>query len=101
MRAPRNPVVMRCSACESECRLHWAAAFDLKDWRWWLDMAVWVFVVIPATRIGRLPIGWALVFLFPMSIALDTARDRLYHAWFAWKHPTRCQGGGHPSLDAL
>lgn len=39
----------------------------------------------------------ALVVLIaiPLIFAVDTACDRLYHAYWLWRHPARCGGGGH------
>jgi hypothetical protein len=90
-----NPPVLKCPACRSDCLRHFSG-FNPRRWTFWVGFCVWVLVMCPLFLPDSLPTGWALLIGLPMVNMKGMAEDRLYHQWWSWKHPTRCQGGGEP-----
>lgn len=88
-----NPTVARCSACGSECKRYlpywplWRCVLAQLPWQAFAWLAVWR--LRPSLTVG---FSWVLVLALPYV----WAERRVYHAWWAWRHPTRCGGGGEP-----
>jgi hypothetical protein len=86
-----NPAVLRCSSCGA-----YMYSFHPKGWRfWWLQQILFQIVCwIVVWRINPpFVIGMPLVFV--VGLAFVTALRRGYHTYWRWRHPIRCQGGGH------
>lgn len=84
-----NRKMAKCPACESELTKYaWA-------WYWLtLDWVLW-FCFLAATGLINLHGATVWLIAIPLSIAWVTARDRLYHHYWMWRHPLRCEKGGH------
>lgn len=85
-----QPTVLRCSACGAECKRRW--------WSQVLDLVLWI-VFLTVLNLGPMSFGLSLVVLFALCIPWTIASGRLYHQIWAWKHPTRCGGGGEPEPE--
>lgn len=85
-----NPTLLRCSACKAEMTRHaWGTWWLVGEWSLWI-----AFVTL--TQLGQgLPTGYMILLAIVVSIAWVTARDRLYHSYWTWRHPVRCESGGH------
>lgn len=96
-RARRPRVLLRCSACGDECTA-WLSPRRLRSWATiakWAPWAVFVLIVV-FPQSNHLPplAAWALIMGY--AIVYGWAERRLYHAWWMWRHPARCEGGrGH------
>lgn len=89
-----NPTIVKCSACGAECKQ--------RTYGWWraggfLAWAVFVFTGLAWT--SRLSTIAGILVAIPFCVLFAIAERRLYHAWFAWRHPTRCHGGGLPEPE--
>ncbi len=85
---PLNHTIHRCPACGSQLMRFldgrgYAVAFVA-----WLAFMLWI------TR--DMTAGWAFLLCLVIVPFWSEAEDRLYHAWWHWRHPERCQGDhGH------
>jgi hypothetical protein len=85
---PPNPTALKCPSCGAECKVYVS-----RRW-WWGQLILWLVLgtAIGWSDVTPIPVGWALG--LTMAIAWQVAADRLYHAYWYWRHPTRCGGGG-------
>lgn len=86
-----NPTKAKCPACgdkmtERPSSFRWV----LGDWILWAAFILLVFGW--NTHIPFLP---GLALFMTLAIAWNTARNRLYHSYWMWRHPLRCEKGGH------
>lgn len=87
----RNPVLLKCSSCESKMKQHaWNRVWLIGDWCVWI-----LFLSVTNLWNLKLPVPWLILIFISLSIAWNTARDRLYQAHWTWRHPVRCGKGGH------
>jgi hypothetical protein len=88
---------MRCPACNDKCRPHW---LDFTDPGWRVKTAItlagWALTWFPfATMMKLLSMGTWLWFVWlPLALMYKAFVDNVYHTWWTWRHPARCQGGG-------
>ena len=87
---PGNRTILRCSACGSECKKHTTGWWYLFEWVAWIGLCYTAF-----EPVLNLPGLWSWVLTFAICIPFQMATRRLYHAYWAWRHPTRCDGAGH------
>lgn len=87
-----NRVLLRCSACGAKLHTHPTT----KRW-WWIDMMAWVLVAwFTVWRSAPyVSFGITILFFFVSLVVWGMAVKRLVHAYWMWRHPWRCQGGGH------
>lgn len=84
-----NPVLLRCSGCGSKLRLRLIGKWGVLE-RSIYALAIWLTILrLP------LPLGITLVFVVIFVFAWGSAVDRLTHSYWTWRHPLRCDGGGH------
>lgn len=85
-----NPALLRCSACGAKMyrtqTTGWGGYLSYMTFQIIFWFCVWR--LNPPFLIG---IGMLLVLLVPLMMATD----RTYHAYWRWRHPLRCDGGGH------
>lgn len=87
-----NRLLIKCSACGAKLYMNPTT----KRW-WWADMMAWVLVAWftvwrAAPHVSSVI---TLVMFFTSLFVWNMAVTRLVHAYFMWRHPIRCQGGGH------
>lgn len=85
-----NQVLMRCSACGAKLY----SRPSTKRWAW-LDMMAWCAMAWFTIWRHSFPVGASVLLFFVTMVAWNTAVNRLVHAYWVWRHPIRCQGGGH------
>jgi hypothetical protein len=99
-----NPVVAKCSACGSRCKLQWQPcpqAWATHAIRCLVSVVVWfVFRTVALRAVPNTPEVEVTIFLLAivMGVLTSITMNRVYHAIWAWRHPVRCQGGGEPEL---
>jgi hypothetical protein len=84
-----NPVIARCGTCQAKMYLHprgKAAFVGLMAWLTLSYLTVWRFN--PPFILGE-------AVLLVLAIPANIAANRTYHAYWRWRHPLRCDGGGH------
>lgn len=86
-----NPVLSKCSACGAECRRRVPGRLLILDFVLW---CVFCFTALNFT--SRLSFGSSMLITLMFALVWSWASRRVYHAWFIWRHPTRCGGGGEP-----
>lgn len=84
-----NPVLLRCSACDSKLYVFPRGGWAFVHYFAWLTGS---WLIVWRLNVPFL-IGGALVLalVHPWRLAVE----RLTHTYWTWKHPIRCQGGGH------
>lgn len=85
-----NPVLLRCSACGSKLYQRPST----KRWAW-VDMMVWCLMAWLIIWRHNFPIGASIALFFVTLFAWSATVNRVVHAYWMWRHPIRCQGGGH------
>lgn len=88
MRWPSNPTLLRCSACGAQMK------WRLEGRWWWVALLVWfagASLIVPAD----MPFGWQVLLVFALAWPWQIAENRVYYAWWTWRHPARCDGAGH------
>lgn len=86
-----NPVLAKCPACDAKMTRR------PSGWRWVAgDWILWIVFLALALPTG-IPLLVGIVLIFTLAAAWNTARDRLYHSYWKWRHPLRCETGGHAS----
>src|ERR1044071_1674995 len=91
---PLNQTILRCSACGSCLRQYW---LRFSGWVAGLQWMAYIGVLSVCNEFffGDLPGMSFALFSLLFSYAFFLSVNRLYHAWWGWRHPVRCQGGGH------
>ena len=82
-----GPVILKCSACGKELTR------VPTGWEFTGLFTVWLVFITAAIGRAQGALWWEL--FFPIVIVYGIAERRARYAYFAWRHPTRCQGGGH------
>lgn len=86
-----NLPVLRCSVCDA-----YMYRFRPKGWRWRLTEHI-LFQIVACITVWRInpPPIIGILLVFVIGLAFVTGFTRSYHAYWLWRHPIRCQGGGH------
>lgn len=85
-----NLILIRCSTCGS--RLYQRPS--TKRWRC-ADTMAWAFVAWMVVWRHHFPHLVAIAFALVLLVAWMETVQRVVHAYWMWRHPLRCQGGGH------
>jgi len=67
---------------------------------WWAFVVTIAVVVTLSEAFFDIPGAMGYLVVIPLTALVAIAEDRLYHAWWAWRHPVRCQGGGHAEPES-
>ena len=92
-----NRILVVCGSCGAKmyqrARGLWYAGY----WVMWMAFVLGVLAPIDPHASWGVALLIGLVFSFPFNIAYG----RLYHAYWLWRHPLRCEKGGHaePSVE--
>lgn len=62
---------------------------------WWIDQAAWQAFCWAAVWRTAVAFGWGFLMIVVLSIPFGEASKRLYHTYWMWRHPLRCEKGGH------
>lgn len=87
-----NRMVFRCLTCGSKLY------FRPSTYRWtFIDQMAWALVawVVVFRFRYQLPPGTMITLTFVLLFAWAVVVRRTVRAYFLWRHPVRCQGGGH------
>lgn len=84
-----NPIRLRCSACGSNLHLRLKGGWSIFE-RIIYAVALWFVILQP-----KIPLWIGLSLLLPFVLAWGLAVKRLVESYWMWRHPLRCQGGGH------
>ena len=81
-------ILKRCSACNKPLHQR-LPGLKLNA----LSMVIWVLLANWMTKGIEGPMG--IMILVVAVFFYLSAERRIYHAIWYWRHPVRCQGGGH------
>lgn len=93
-----NQALAKCPACGNKMTKYaWSRSWIV------VDMVLWICLL---ATVGLLYIAMTpLNFVVIMTIGFfwNQGKTRLYHAYWMWRHPLRCEKGGHaaPVPDVL
>lgn len=85
-----NPMLIRCPACGSKLY----SRPSTKRWAW-VDTMVWCAMGWFIIWRHHFPVGYSVALFFVTLVAWNATVNRVVHAYWMWRHPVRCQGGGH------
>lgn len=85
-----NRLLLRCSACGSKL-------YQRPITRRWIfaDSMAWALVAWIVIWRNPLPTGILITFFLILVLAWNSIVRHLVHAYWMWRHPFRCQDGGH------
>jgi hypothetical protein len=87
-----NRVLIRCSSCGTKL-------YKYPHTKRWVFIDSMVWMLVAWVVVFRLyphisgPLMWLMIFI--LVFVWKSAQRRLVHAYFMWRHPWRCQDGGH------
>ncbi len=88
-----NPTIRRCPSCNSECKKYFTTFTQGTLLRGLLTYGIWILFVelcLPHSMSD----GEQLLIIIPLLSAFLLTINRLYHSFWAWRHPAHCGGGG-------
>lgn len=85
-----NYVLIHCTACGSKLYQRPST----KRWAF-VDTLGWGLIAWFVVWQHHLPFFISFVFAVVLVFAWTIAVRRVVHAYWLWRHPLRCQGGGH------
>lgn len=85
-----NRILIRCSACGS--KLYQRPT----TYRWAIiDYMAWALVAWVVVFRHQLPLTIMIPLVLVLLVVWAVTVHRLVRTYFFWRHPIRCQGGGH------
>lgn len=84
-----NPILLRCSGCGSKLHMRPKGKWGV------LERMIYAFAIWLAILRLDLPVGISIAFVVIFVFAWGSAVESLTHAYWTWRHPLRCDGGGH------
>lgn len=91
-----NRVLIQCLACGSKLYQY------PSTYRWgFVDRMLWALVAWVVVFRHHPPLGIMIALVFVLMFTWAIVVCRIVHAYFVWRHPFRCQGGGHTKPAGL